>query len=115
MCHLHENKSCKNLCIIGGLEFFVLPIRSPKGCIALQHLCWFGLGQVDFLQSSCSGAVFLTCDQNSVDNREMFLVLLSRVKAFLLLSPPRRLGGGEKELGRDRARTAHLKLIKNIP
>lgn len=81
-------------------------------------LCRFGPGQVDFLQSSCSGAVLLTCDQNRVDNTEMFLGLLSRAytaKAFLLLIPPVRRLGRHKEFGEDRARTADPKLIKNIP
>lgn len=62
--------------------------------------------------------MFLTCDQNRVDNIEMFLGLLSKAyiaKAFLLLTPPVRRLGGHKELGGGRARTADPKLTKNIP
>ena len=70
--------------------------------------CW---DAANFLHSSWYGAMFWICAENSVDNTERFLLLLSRVYAetrpFLFLTPPASRLGVHKKSGGDTAGRRH--------
>ena len=57
----------------------------------------FNWYRVNFLHSSYCGAMFWICAENSIDNTEMFLLLLSSAyiesRPFLLLTPPHQWAG----------------------
>lgn len=63
-------------------EFQVLPqwqkLRFQKATGEIEHCVGFGWGRVDFPQGGEYRAVFWICAECKVDNREMFLLLLSR-------------------------------------
>jgi len=92
-----------------------------KKCQGLQPCTDFGWDRVKFLYGGLYGAVLWICAENNVDDRRMFLLLLSSAytasRPFLLLKlalPASRLGV-HKQLGGDTAGTADPNWPKGYP